>query len=222
MRTPALTIALATLLGVSAPSVAASDVPPNVPMSGFARYEFNKWLFRPCIGTGKAAKLAGQGLPFIDATPDRVLFTAIQQRWQQSADPLRGVFLEFAGYTEGGRVTATDLQRSLGWVESCAQRPANVPAGALLWASGNEPFWSFVADAQDAAFRTPEATLKLPAARLRTAGGTVAYDAMHEGTRIRVELSPGLCSDTMSEAAFGRRAVVALRGQLYTGCGLVR
>lgn len=210
------------MVALFAPAAAASDVPRSVPMSGFARYEFNKWLFRPCIGTGKAAKLAAQGMPFIDATRERVLFTAIQQRWQQSADPLRGVFLEFAGYVEGERVTATDLQRSLGWVESCAQRPANVPAGARLWASGNEPFWNFVADAQGAAFRTPEATLKLPAAALREADGAVAYDAVHEGQRIRVELSPGLCSDTMSEAAFGRRAVVALGGRLYTGCGLVR
>jgi len=216
------TVIAALMALLPAAAASASDIPPSVPMSGFARYELNKWLFRPCEGTGKAAKMAGQGLPFIDATRDRVLFTAIQQRWQQSADPLRGVFLEFAGYTEGGRVTATDLQRSLGWVESCAQRPANVPAGAVLWASGNEPFWSFVADAQGAAFRTPEATLALPSAALRTADGTVAYDVMHEGKRIRVELSPGLCSDTMSEAAFGRRAVVALQGRLYTGCGLAR
>ena len=222
MRTPALTIALATLLATPSLSAAASDLPPSVPMSGFARYEFNKWLFRPCVGTGKAAKLAPQGLPFIDATRERMLFTAIQQRWQQSADPLRGVYLEFAGYVEGDRVTATDLQRSLGWVESCAQRPVNVPAGAKLWASSNEPFWGFVADGGGTAFRTPDTELKLPAAVLRETDGTVAYDAVHEGRRIRVELAPGLCSDTMSEAAFGRRAVVALDGRLYTGCGLVR
>ena len=101
-------------------------------------------------------------------------------------------------------------------------RPANVPADAALWAAGNEPFWAFVLRPDVAEFRTPEATLALPATALRRGDGTVAYDVVHDGQRIRVELSPGLCSDTMSEAAFGRRALVALAGRLYTGCGLVR
>lgn len=204
------------------PAAHASDIPPSVPMSGFARYEFNKWLFRPCVGTGKTARLAERGLPFIDATRGNALFGAIQQRWRESADPLRGVFLEFAGYTEGGRVTATDLQRSLGWVESCAQRPANIPAGTLLWASGNEPFWSVSVDAHGATLRTPDGTVALPAAPLLAADGVTAFDATRDGRRLRIELVPGLCNDTMSEAAFGRKAVVAVQGRLHTGCGLVR
>ena len=137
----------------------ASDIPPSVPMAGFAKYEFNKWLFRSCTGLGKASTLQAQGLPFIDATPERVLFSAIQQRWKQSADPLRGVYLEFAGFTENGRVTATDMQRSLGWVESCTQRPSNIPPGARLWAAGNEPGWSFVIDGASATFRTLDGVL---------------------------------------------------------------
>ena len=76
----------------------AADIPPSVPMSGFARYEFNKWLFRPCVGSGKKAGLAPQGQPIIDATEGGLLFKAIQQRWQQSADPQRGIYFEFAGY----------------------------------------------------------------------------------------------------------------------------
>jgi uncharacterized membrane protein len=213
---------LAALTCMLMAPVHASDIPPSVPMSGFAKYEFNKWLFRSCTGTGKTSTLQAQGLPFIDATPERVLFTAIQQRWKQSADPLRGVYLEFAGFTENGRVTATDMQRSLGWVESCAQRPGNIAPGARLWAAGNEPGWSFVVDGQTATFRTPDATLKFPVAAAKSSDGTVTYVTESSGDRIRVELTQGLCSDTMSEAAFGRRAVVAVRGALYTGCGLVR
>ncbi len=200
----------------------ASDIPPSVPMAGFAKYEFNKWLFRSCTGAGKTSTLQAQGLPFIDATPERVLFEAIQQRWKQSADPLRGVYLEFAGFIENGRVTATDMQRSLGWVESCAQRPSNIAPGARLWAAGNEPGWSFVVDGKTATFRTPDAVLKFPVTAAKSSDGTVTYVAESSGDRIRVELTQGLCSDTMSEAAFGRRAVVAVRGALYTGCGLVR
>ena len=213
---------LAALTCMLMAPVHASDIPPSVPMAGFAKYEFNKWLFRSCIGTGKTSSLQAQGLPFIDATPERVLFAAIQQRWKQSADPLRGIYLEFAGFTENGRVTATDMQRSLGWVESCALRPTNIAHGARLWAAGNEPGWSFVVDGKTAAFRTPDVTLKFPVAAAKTSDGTVTYVADGASDRIRVELTRGLCSDTMTEAAFGRRAVVAVRGALYTGCGLVR
>jgi uncharacterized membrane protein len=46
--------------------------------------------------------------------------------------------------------------------------------------------------------------------------------AQSKSARFRIEFSSEPCSDTMSEAAFGRRVVVAVRNQLYTGCGLVR
>lgn len=207
---------------IASPLRAADPPPPSLSMAGFMRYEFNKWLFRPCLGAGDRSKLAAEGLPFIDATPDRALFTAIQERWKQSADPLRGVYLEFGGYAEGGRVSATDLHRVLGWVESCTARPVNVPKNALFWASGNEPFWSLVAEPAGAVFRTPEGETKLPAPKPQSADGVTAWDVVHEGKRLRIELAPGLCSDTMSEAAFGRKVVVAMAGRLYTGCGLVR
>ena len=200
----------------------AADIPPSVPMSGFARYEFNKWLFRPCVGSGKKAALAPQGQPIIDATDGGLLFKAIQQRWQQSADPQRGIYLEFAGYAENGRVTATRLQRSLGWVGTCAERPTNIPADARLWAAGNEPSWRFVLDGKSANLRWVDGELTLPARPLLEAGGTVAYAADSGGGPVRIEFSRGLCSDTMAEAAFGYRVVVAAKGAFYTGCGLVR
>jgi uncharacterized membrane protein len=200
----------------------ASDIPPSAPMSGFARYEFNKWLFRTCVGNGKKAALTPQGQPLIDATEGGLLFKAIQQRWQQAADPQRGIYLEFAGYIENGRVTATRLQRSLGWVASCVERPANIPADARLWAAGNEPSWRFELDGKGASLRWLDGELKLPVRPLLAAGGTVAYATDSGAGQVRVEFSPGLCSDTMAEAAFGYRVVVAAKGGFYTGCGLVR
>ena len=202
----------------------ASDIPPSVPMAGFAKYEFNKWLFRSCTGAGKTSTLQAQGLPFIDATPERVLFTAIQQRWKQSTDPLRGVYLEFAGFTENGRVTATDMQRSLGWVESCAQRPSNIPPGARLWAAATSRAGVSWSMARRPALRTAGSRADTSRSRpLQTVGWTViAYAADTQAIASASSSTPGLCSDTMSEAAFGRRVVVAVRGALYTGCGLVR
>ena len=212
--------ALMTTLGLGA--VLAADVPPNSSIAGFARFESNKWLFRACVGHGKMSVLDARGLPFIDATPGRVLTAAIQQRWQQSAEPLRGIYLEITGYVEEGRVTATQLHRALGWVASCAERPSNIPGGTRAWAAGNEPSWGFVLDGKSATLRTMDGVLTWPAAVWKPDGSTAVFEASAVAGRIRVELSDGLCSDTMSEAAFGRRVVAAVNGAFYTGCGLTR
>jgi uncharacterized membrane protein len=209
-----------TTLGLG--PVLAADAPPNSSIAGFARYESNKWLFRTCVGHGKVSALNARGLPFIDATPDRVLTAAIQQRWQQSAEPLRGIYTEITGYVEEGRLTATQLHRALGWVASCAERPANIPEGARAWAGGNEPSWGFVLDGRSATLRTMDGVLKWPAAAWKPDGSAAVFEASAGAARIRVEFSDGLCSDTMSEAAFGRRVVAAVNGAFYTGCGLIR
>jgi uncharacterized membrane protein len=91
-----------------------------------------------------------------------------------------------------------------------------------LWAAGNEPSWSFVLDSKGASLRWLDGALSLPARPLLEAGGTVAYATDSGAGPVRVEFSPGLCSDTMAEAAFGYRVVVAAKGGFYTGCGLVR
>jgi uncharacterized membrane protein len=209
-------------LAVAATAVRASDLPARSSIAGFVRYESNKWLFRACSGRGTSAALRGPGMPFIDASPDGLLFAAIQQRWQQSADPARGVFVEIAGYVEGGRLTVTRLDRALGWVASCAERPLNIPDDARAWAAGHEPSWAFVLDSRAATWRTPDGVMTLPAGQWRTEGSSAVYDASVPGGRVRVEFTDALCSDTMAEAAFGRRVVAAFNGAIYAGCGLVR
>lgn len=189
-------------------------------MVGFAKYEFNKWLFRACPSPGASTV---EALPFIDATPDGTLFRAIQQRWRQSLDPLRGVYVEFSGYSENGRVTVTELQRALGWVESCAQRPTNVGPAVMLWAAGNEPSWVFTIEGSTATLRVlGEAALVFPAATVRRGKTALSIDELAGSERMRIEFSDQLCSDTMSEAAFGRSVVVARGGRMMTGCGFVR
>lgn len=213
----------AMLLGLTTLAMASSGPPPSRPMAGFLKYEFNKWLFYPCP-TGKSAPgPKAPGIPFIDATPGGTLFKAIQQRWQQSADPLRGVYLEFSGYSENERVAATEFWRALGWVASCMERPTNISASVVLWAAGNEPSWNFTADAKVARFLVlGESTLEFPVTAARATGPTVVWEASGKKTRLRVEFTAELCSDTMSEAAFGRRVVAEVAGRKYTGCGLVR
>jgi uncharacterized membrane protein len=192
-------------------------------MAGFLRYEFNKWLFFPCSAGKSTATAKPTGMPFIDGTPGGTLFKAIQQRWQQSVDPLRGVYLEFSGYEESDRVAATEFWRALGWVSSCKDRPNNIAPSVILWAAGNEPSWNFTADARGARFRVPgETTLDLTPGQAHSEGRTLAWDGTSKTARLRIEFTADLCSDTMSEAAFGRSVVVAVAGQLYRGCGFVR
>jgi hypothetical protein len=206
--------ACALALAGTAAAVCATDLPASSSMAGFVRYESNKWLFRACSGRGKSAILREPGIPFVDATPQGALFAAIQQRWQQSAEPTRGVFVEIAGYAEGGRLTAMRLDRALGWVASCADRPANIPEDA--------PSWAFVLDSRGVTWRTLDGVITLTADAWKTVGSSAVYDGTVLGGRVRVEFTDGLCSDTMAEAEFGRRVVAAFNGALYAGCGLVR
>jgi uncharacterized membrane protein len=214
--------AVAVILIAQQAAAQTGDLPPSGPMTGFAKYEFNKWLFRPCPPGGERPR-ATAALPFIDATPSGTLFRAIQQRWQQSLDPLRGVYVEFSGYTETGRVTVTELHRALGWVESCAKRPTNIGTAVVLWAAGHEPSWVFSYDGKTARLQVlGEEALDIAPIVLQRGDGVLAIAAQSSSTRIRIEFSTELCSDTMSEAAFGRSVVVAARNRLYTGCGFVR
>ncbi len=213
--------AFALGLAVVCPGTGAADTPAGTSMAGFARYESNKWLFRPCIGQGRNSTLRQNGVPFIDATPGGILFTAVQERWRQSTDPSRGVFVEVSGYVEDGRMTITRLQRALGWVESCSTRPANVPPGARAWAAGNEPSWSFGLEGNVATVRTMDAAQKIADGAWKATGSTAVYQST-DGGQLRIEFTDGLCNDTMAEASFGWRVVAAVDGRLLTGCGLVR
>ena len=217
MRAAAFALGLAVVCA----GTSAADTPASTSMAGFARYESNKWLFRPCIGQGRSSTLRQTGAPFIDATPGGVLFAAVQERWRQSTDPSRGVFVEVSGYVEDGRVTVTRLQRALGWVESCSGRPANVPQGARAWAAGNEPSWGFVLEGNVATVRTMDAVWKSADGAWRESGSTAVFQSTRGG-QVRIEFTDGLCKDTMAEASFGRRVVAAVDGRLLTGCGLVR
>jgi uncharacterized membrane protein len=220
-------IAVAILVVMQA-AAQIGKLPPSGPMAGFAKYEFNKWLFRACApdatdATEATAKRVAEALPFIDATPSGTLFRAIQQRWQQSLDPLRGVYVEFSGHTETGRVTVTELHRALGWVESCAKRPTNIGTAVILWAAGHEPSWVFSYDGKTGRLQVlGEEPLDIAPVALQRGDRVLAIAAQSNSARIRIEFSTELCSDTMSEAAFGRSVVVAARNRLYNGCGFVR
>jgi uncharacterized membrane protein len=105
-------------------------------------------------------------------------------------------------------------------------------AGAgLRWqAQGNEPFWALRADAERTSFLQPgEAPVAHPSIDLtwRWRGGRPdqarAYlYSQTEGSRFEAELTPGICRDTMADAAYGYRAQVTVADRrsrrTFSGC----
>jgi uncharacterized membrane protein len=93
----------------------------------------------------------------------------------------------------------------------------------VLWAAGHEPSWVFSYDGKAGRLQVlGEEPLDIAPVALQRGDGVLAIAAQSNSTRIRIEFSTELCSDTMSEAAFGRSVVVAAGNRLYTGCGFVR
>ena len=83
-------------------------------------------------------------------------------------------------------------------------------------AMGTEPFW-------DLQFgprllftdRGSERVVAEPAPRAEMAGGTRIY----RGRRLLVTITPGPCSDGMSDRSYPDSVSVSVDGQLYRGCG---
>lgn len=199
-------------------SEAVARPPTSAPLSGFVKYEHNKWMFHPCDARA-ARKGARRGYSLIDGSAGGLVFTAIRQRWLQTVDPLRGVYLEFDGYLEDGRAAANRLHRALGWVDQCANRPNNVPDTATVWAAGNEPGWSFVHDGFTGYLQfAGQPRLELAALQRVESTGVETFVA----DALRIEFVDELCTDTMAEAAFGRSVVALVSGQLLEGCGFLR
>lgn len=102
-------------------------------------------------------------------------------------------------------------------------------AAALQWqAQGNEPFWSLRSTAERLVFAQPGRDLAVPPVPLtwrwrdgRADRAQGFINAQTEATKLAVVLSPGICRDTMADAAYGFRAEVDLQTAArmrLTGC----
>ena len=96
----------------------------------------------------------------------------------------------------------------------------------VLRARGNEPFWSLILTRQGGLFERPDQ----PAAPFAYTAltGTSADRRLQVSTpagALEVSITPGLCSDGMSDTLYGSRATVTLGSETFTGCafaGLAR
>lgn len=105
---------------------------------------------------------------------------------------------------------------------AAAAEPA-VAAEAAWHAFGNEPFWSVEARGGTLVFKTPEdqAGITLQGRRVPSLVGTVIVGEQ-AGREFHLGITPGECSDGMSDRTHAHAATFIFGGQTYKGCAEAR
>ena len=180
--------------------------------------------FQFCNGSVLGREL----FPIEDKTPNGALrqgVGAVRQIMLRRYQPL---YVEARG--ERGKTNATvyQFQRALGTVESCKALPRDIQSNVRLLATGQAPAWRLVVTDATALLELPDrVSMKLPAAAFKAAGTDQmaketlprAYDLQSaDGTPVRVEISPQMCTDGRSETAYGARVQVRSGARRLEGC----
>jgi uncharacterized membrane protein len=118
-------------------------------------------------------------------------------------------------------LTVTALVRAspVGEGAGCAEAPAPYRFRAF----GNEPFWSATVGADSVVFEQPDEPrrIALPVTKREEAGGRWTVQAGSAGEsphEIRVTLTTGRCSDSMSGALYSLSAEAVFDGRPLSGC----
>ena len=86
--------------------------------------------------------------------------------------------------------------------------------------TGTEPFWNLVVDGQNGVWTTPDNQPGTQIAVARFAGNNgLSFTGMLDGKSLTATLTPGECSDGMSDRRFPFVATIALGGETLAGCG---
>ncbi|MFC6671405.1 MliC family protein [Marinobacterium aestuariivivens] len=144
------------------------------------------------VPTASGARYEGAGLLFWSKGDEAMLEVAGEPRRQCVANPRRAP-----------------------WAEAAMR-------GVDFRAIGNEPGWHLeVDDGKRIQLVTDygERTIYTPAPAPRFEAGIVHYDIDTEAHRLKVEIEPVACQDSMSGEAFEARVSVTLDGDRYLGCG---
>jgi uncharacterized membrane protein len=140
--------------------------------------------------------------------------------------------IEVVGLDPTGRWARVNAAERSGWAATryLAAGPGLWEAGGLpagLRCFGTEPFWSLAPDGDAAVFATPEApdrALRLASVLDTGAPADPRRALIAEGDDLRLTASivPAVCSDGMSDRAYGLAAAVILEGggtpALLAGC----
>ena len=106
-----------------------------------------------------------------------------------------------------------------------AAAPADAPVSAGpdyagdFDAVGTEPFWTVKIRADGLALTRPDhPEITNPNPGVRPEGEQGVWESTSDGGRLRVRLTPGACSDGMSDRAYGYFAQVSIDGEALKGC----
>ena len=180
--------------------------------------------FQFCNG----AVLGRELFPIEDKTPNSALrqgVGAVRQIMLRRYQPL---YVEARGERGKTNATAYQFQRALGTVESCKALPRDIPSNVRLLATGQAPTWRLVVTDATAVLELPDkVSMKLPATAFKAAGSDPTAKEMlprtyevqsADGTAIRIEVNPQMCTDGRSETSYGARVVVRFEKRTFQGC----
>lgn len=125
---------------------------------------------------------------------------------------------------------AASLLLGIGILAACSPAADGIdPAGKTFDAvapeevvtlTGTEPFWNLVVDGQNGVWTTPDNQPGTPIVLARFAGNNgLSFTGTLDGKPITATLTPGECSDGMSDRRFPFVATIALGGEALAGCG---
>ena len=180
--------------------------------------------YQPCNG----AVMSQQLFPIDDKTPNGSLRSGVGAVRQIMLHRYRPLYVEMRGERGKTNVTAYQFQRAVGSVESCKNLPRDIPSNVRLLAASDGPSWRLVVTDATAVLELPDkVSMKLPVAAFKSSGTEQASKEKiaraHEGrspdgSAVRVEVNPQMCSDGRSETAYGARVTVRFEKRVLQGC----
>jgi hypothetical protein len=96
--------------------------------------------------------------------------------------------------------------------------------GVLLYAIGNEPFWSVEFNNKDTvSFQLSDwkSPLKIKLTESTTSNDTTFYLAQTDSTQLKIMVLPYFCTDGMSDYVYQNKIQVQYNHQTYKGCGVL-
>lgn len=101
-----------------------------------------------------------------------------------------------------------------------AQAFDGIPEQDILTLSGTEPFWNIEINGDTATYSTPDNNEGTAIAVTRFAGNNgLGYSGQLDGEALQITVTPGACSDAMSDRDYPFTATVSLGETMLFGCG---
>lgn len=126
-----------------------------------------------------------------------------------------------ANYSEASSPVATPAANTDDATNAAA--PAAVPPAAQPSAryrfTGTEPFWGGTIEGSTILYRTPDDQAgKTISATMTKEGAATRYSGMLDGQPFILALTPGTCSDGMSDTVYPISAALTVKGEERRGC----